>query len=170
MERKHFFTALTFVGGAILTSEIAKTAFHQQAKETMRERAYVRFGKVCSEISGRDDQSLHAAHINHKRNTGYYNSPNNGFYCTITEHLIDHILREGENGLNKSGNYEAINSLSRLIMKEVGEEGLSEVYTFVSQDGARQLWQEKIDIIIPPKREVKRLDTFYRKSGSVRIR
>src|SRR5690606_27956765 len=111
---------------------------------TMRERAYNRFGKVCSEISGRDDSPLHAAHLNHKRKTGYYNSPENGFLATVEEHLIDHILREGENGLTRSANYSAINSLTKQLVEIEGKEALERVYEYVNKEDAKNEWMEKI--------------------------
>ena len=75
-----------------------------------------------SEVSGVKYEPLQAAHINHKRKTGYYNCPTNGVLMTVAEHLMDHVLREGENGLTKAQNFYAISSLSRQVEIVYGKE------------------------------------------------
>ena len=55
--------------------------------------------------------SLQAAHVDHSRTSRDYNQSENGKLLCIEHHLQDHIVREGQNGLNLEDNGKAINSL-----------------------------------------------------------
>jgi hypothetical protein len=51
---------------------------------------------------------LQVAHIDHSKSNPRYNDPSNGRLLGTGEHMWDHILREGKNGLNKAQNDWAI--------------------------------------------------------------
>lgn len=102
-------------------------AFSRNTKRLIVERAIEKYGRPASEISGRDDMPLQAAHIDHDRSNPHYDDPDNGVLMTIDEHLKDHILREGENGLTKAGNKMAIDLLSREIQDLLDKEQLQRV-------------------------------------------
>jgi len=92
-----------------------RNAFSRGTRQEIIRRATDRFGYPASEISGRNDMPLQAAHINHNRRNPHYDDPDNGILMTVDEHLQDHIEREGCNGLTKAGNRLAIDLLSRQL-------------------------------------------------------
>lgn len=108
-----------------IATEAARWAFSARTKRQIVSRATdPEDGIAKSEVSGRYDEPLQAAHINHSRSSGYYDNPDNGVLMTVSEHLIDHIQREGKNGLTKSGNRLAIHLLKEQIVDLYGEEYL----------------------------------------------
>jgi len=91
--------------------------FSLDTRNRIRDRAVKKFGRLCSEWSGRDDEPLQAAHWDHSKNSPRYDDPQNGRLLTLTEHLEDHIRRAGRNGLSKRDNDAAIASLKSQIKK-----------------------------------------------------
>jgi hypothetical protein len=127
--------------------ELSRYAFNSKARYTIRERAIETGGRLQSEISGRIDAPLQAAHINHRRGR-HYNDPCNGVLMTVDEHLIDHIVREGENGLSKTGNYYARESLTHQVVSELGKGALERVYLFADRDDAKDIWWNYIERVV----------------------
>lgn len=91
--------------------------FSLQSRDAIRDRARKKFGRLCSEFSGRSDEPLQAAHWDHCKNNPKYDDPRNGRLLTLSEHLQDHIRRAGQNGLSKRDNDAAIASLRAQIRK-----------------------------------------------------
>jgi len=136
-------TAL-IIGTAFVAKELSNFAFNSRGKADIYERSRLRFGYYASEISGRHDLPFQAAHINHKRGK-HYNQPSNGILVTVDEHLIDHILREGENGLTRAGNYAAIQLLTNQVFDlPKGREILADIYNFTETPDAYDQWKQKI--------------------------
>lgn len=65
-----------------------------------------------------DEPGEEAAHILHNRDNPLYDDPSNGRMLTKREHYLDHLNREGRNGLPPEGNRAAL----RLIWKRLSEE------------------------------------------------
>lgn len=139
-------TAL-ILGTAFIASELSTLAFSSRSRYEIKDRAIERLGFLGSEISGRTDMPLQCAHISHKRGPRY-NNPSNGYYCTVDEHLIDHILRVGENGLTRSGNYAAIHLLTKQIRDVAGDDLIWAAYDFTEQPNAYDIWKGKINEIL----------------------
>lgn len=133
--------------GLLAVAEVSRLAFSSRSRYEIKDRAIERLGYLGSEISGRNDMPLQCAHINHKRGP-YYNDPSNGFYATVDEHLIDHILRERENGLTVAGNHEAIKLLTRQIHDIAGDDLIWAAYDFAERDGAYETWKQKIQEVL----------------------
>ena len=72
---------ITLAGLAVATT----TAFSRPVRREIRSRAGRR-----SELSGRYDIPLDASHIIHSRQYPQYDSPLNGLYLTVEEHLLYH--------------------------------------------------------------------------------
>ena len=102
---------------------LAFNAFSRSSREKIWERA----GGV-SEISGFSHEALECAHVNHDRDSGYYDDPDNGMLVTPWEHLheppVGHMLYKGEavdqngllpNGLSPQHNNFAIRALEGRI-------------------------------------------------------
>jgi len=64
-------------------------------------------------ICGRTD-CLEAAHIDHQRNERY-DDPSNGRTLCVEDHLKDHILRHGRNGLSLRQNEWAIEKIKERV-------------------------------------------------------
>ena len=73
--------------------------------------------KVRREIRDRDGnksvwsgatEHLEVAHISHDKKKSNYNDPSNGRTLTTLEHLVDHLNRDGRNGLTGEQNSWAI--------------------------------------------------------------
>jgi hypothetical protein len=89
---------------------IITSAFSYEVREQIKQRANYK-----SELSGRDDEPLECAHYNHDKHNPGYNDPDNGRLLLLSEHLQDHIDREGVNGLSSKENEWAIRTIeSRL--------------------------------------------------------
>lgn len=110
-------------------------AFSKATRDIIRRRA-----NYVSEIDGTSNIPLQCAHISHTRGNGY-NSPSNGLYLTIEQHLIDHLLREGENGLSRYHNYLAVEKLSREVHYICGKEGEYRVLEYINKPNAIQEWR-----------------------------
>lgn len=104
-------------------------AFSRHTRRLIVERVVEKHGKPVSEISGRDDMPLQAAHINHDKKSPDYDNPDNGILMTVDEHLRDHISREGKNGLTIAGNKLAIELLSKQIEDLTDRQTLNTVIT-----------------------------------------
>lgn len=100
----------------LIAHEVGRLAFSRQTKDEIKQRARQEHdGRLLSEISHTNGVPMECAHINHSRSYPEYDSPENGFYCTIYEHLQDHINREGQNGLSIPDNRRAIRSLEHRV-------------------------------------------------------
>lgn len=117
-------------------------AFSRKIRLKIRKRA-----SGVSEISGRGDLPLHAAHLDHNRKKRKYNEPVNGVYLTIVEHLKDHIFREGQNGLSIADNQAAIASLTKQVVNLKGERVVWEIYDQLEQPGAVEEWIATINVV-----------------------
>jgi hypothetical protein len=85
-------------------------AFSKRSRDIIRRRAGGR-----SELSGRVDTEMHCSHINHNHNRRDYDSPDNGLYLTVPEHLAYHLLAVCDArsiGLSESENSFAVNTLA----------------------------------------------------------
>lgn len=81
-----------------LAGLVLSGAFSDRVRHLIRER-----DRNKSVLSGRTER-LECAHIDHNRRNPRYNTPENGRLLTIDEHYIDHVDREGHNGLTIDGN------------------------------------------------------------------
>lgn len=105
----------------VLIAQILLGGFSLETRTEIRERAKRRFGKLASEKSGRDDEPLECAHINHDPRLPSYDRPSNGRLLTLSEHLADHINREGRNGLSIEQNRWAIEEIRKRLAELVEE-------------------------------------------------
>lgn len=126
MRGKEFFIGVVALGIAV---ELSNYAFSLQSRNKIRDRARSKLGYVGSEVSGVPEWEEHmeAAHIDHSRDNPDYDNPENGVLMTVAEHLVDHIEREGRNGLSRRHNLEAIQSLKQRVVKYYGEDYLYEL-------------------------------------------
>lgn len=99
----------------IATAELSRWAFSQRTRHVIYDRA-----KGVSEISGKNTEPMQCAHLDHTHGTNYYNSPDNGLLLTLREHLMDHIIRGGRNGLAMEANEWAIGTLYQQVTRELG--------------------------------------------------
>jgi hypothetical protein len=89
--------------------------FSLETKHKIKERARQKLGYIGSELSGRCDEPLECAHWDHSRDNPGYDTASNGRLLTISEHLKDHELRAGRNGLNRKQNNQAIAALKSRV-------------------------------------------------------
>lgn len=89
--------------------------FTLNVRHKIKDRAFDKFGKLASELSGNDDEPLECAHWDHSPKNPRYNHPSNGRLLTLSEHLRDHIQREGNNGLSIKDNQRAIATLRKRL-------------------------------------------------------
>ena len=82
----------------------------------VREKILHRDGCKCVQCGATEE--LQAAHIDHNKANPRYNDPSNGRTLCLDDHLTDHILRHGRNGLTKEGNLWAIDMLRRKINRQ----------------------------------------------------
>lgn len=108
-------------------------AFSSETKGAIKRRVLAQHGKLCSELSGRADLPLEAAHKDHNKKSPNYDRPENGILVTVDEHLVDHIIHEGENGLNSYQNKWAIEQIAKRVEMVAGHEYLTEVLKEVSK-------------------------------------
>lgn len=103
-------------------------AFSKRSREEIKRRANYKPEIVGVEIL--TGELMQCAHVSHKRKTGYYNCPSNGFYASVSDHLVDHILREGQNGLTRTQNYYAILGLTQQIISIYGKSRLVTIHKY----------------------------------------
>ena len=96
----------------IFSSPLLAMAFSR----LVRKQIYERDGGK-SVWSG-ETENLHAAHITHDKSHPRYNDPSNGRMLSRREHALDHINREGRNGLSRAQNRWAINMLFRWLSQD----------------------------------------------------
>lgn len=99
----------------VLLSQIILGAFSLATRNAIHDRSRKRFGHLASEKSGKDDEPLECAHIDHDYRKPGYDRPGNGRLLTLSEHLADHINRAGRNGLSKEDNDWAIEQIRMRI-------------------------------------------------------
>ena len=122
-------------------------AFSKSTRVKMYERAVWHLGQQASEMTGMSGEPLSCCHIIHSRSYRFYDHPSNGFVAQLSEHLIDHILREGSNGLCKKANDWAIDRLTNQIVDTLGDEYLDAVYSYVSLTDSRFQWDAQINML-----------------------
>lgn len=67
--------------------------FSRSTRIKIHERAKKKNGGVlASEVSGRNDEPLQCAHVNHDKSDPYYDHESMGVLVTITEHLYDPLV------------------------------------------------------------------------------
>ena len=104
MERKTFYKTAIVLGAVALSTG----AFSKKSREVIKKRDV-----VCT-ICG-STEHLEAAHIDHNRQNPRYDDPSNGRLLCTEDHLKDHILRHGRNGLPKEANLWAIERLKERL-------------------------------------------------------
>ncbi len=121
MKERHVELILGGVSLALI-SQILLGAFSKRTRGVIYDRARKRFGRLASEKSGKYDEPLECAHINHDPNNPKYDDPSNGRLLTLSEHLADHENRAGRNGLLPKENDWAIQEQRRKLktFKESG--------------------------------------------------
>jgi hypothetical protein len=87
----------------LIISEASRLAFKTKTRKSIKSWARNR-----SEVSNENGRPLECSHVNHDRDSGYYNNPINGMLLTDEEHWIQHTdfigyarfigLTEEENG------------------------------------------------------------------------
>lgn len=100
-----------------LISQILLGAFSLETRNAIRDRVRKKYGRLQSEKSGRSDEPLECAHINHNPKYRKYDDPSNGRLLTISEHLEDHLNRAGRNGLTPDENMWAIERIRERLGK-----------------------------------------------------
>lgn len=115
--------------------------FSRHTREKIYDRARKKNGgRLASEISGRDDEPLQCAHINHDKSHPDYDKPIMGILVTLSEHLYDpkvgHIPASKKqvqpngrlpNGLTKRDNEWAIGSLRSQIKRHRANQAAQEL-------------------------------------------
>ena len=107
--KKELANATLSLGGLIISSYLLTASFKPSVRRVLKKRA-----EDCSQLSGRDDRPLEAAHLNHCRTSGFYNKPSNGLLVTDIEHLAHHLFfRQNPEliGLSIKDNNRAIKAL-----------------------------------------------------------
>jgi hypothetical protein len=101
---------------AIALARLLWSSFSIDTKERIRNRARIKNnGQLASELSGRFDEPLECAHIDHNKKSYWYDHPRNGRLLTLSEHLNDHLTRKGRNGLTYDENEYAISELTKRL-------------------------------------------------------
>lgn len=109
------------IGALLSLFFLSGFAFSDHTRNIIKQRA-----KYKSEISGDNDLELHCMHLDHTKGTRHYNSPRNGIYGTIIEHLAHHMLYRDnpeDIGLNYQENQYAINTLRINLIREYNRIG-----------------------------------------------
>ena len=116
-------------------------AFTATSRTKIRKRAG---GK--SEVTGLNTQPMHAAHIDHTKDSPNYNKPDNGLYLRLEEHIWNHIAYRGRaelTGLSEGDNEAAIMGLFASLMIwrcEVGEISAIELLAVVPDYFKKRPW------------------------------
>lgn len=100
-----------------LLSQILLGAFSLATRNAIRDRVRKKYGRLQSEKSGKNDEPLECAHINHNPRFPKYDHPSNGRLLTLSEHLEDHRNRAGRNGLTPEENEWAIDHILKRLSK-----------------------------------------------------
>jgi hypothetical protein len=103
VETLHFFTENPEITVAALV------AFGMAFSLPVRRKIWQRDGGK-SVWSG-ETENLQVAHIDHSKTNPNYDSETNGRLLTVQEHIVDHVNREGRNGLPVHQNQWAIKRL-----------------------------------------------------------
>lgn len=121
MEREKYLPTIgRFISsGIILAAGVALSNF--AFTRSVRRQIWSRDGGV-SALSGRSDQKRECAHWDHDRSNPYYNHKDNGRLLLVSEHYMDHVDREGENGLSLDGNQFALEKIWDRMTNEAQEE------------------------------------------------
>jgi len=103
-------------------------SFTRRTAREIRKRANTT-GHEKSELSleGPGRNHFECAHLNHKKETSFYDDPRNGMLIDVREHLSQHILFERHSeliGLNIHQNNQAINGIIDRIKRRASRLGL----------------------------------------------
>lgn len=109
MERRKYYELATNTLTFFTLLSISFLAFSRKSKRAIHERD----NWQCV-VCGRED-CLEAAHIDHNRDNPRYDDPSNGRTLCTEDHLKDHVLRHGRNGLTKKQNLWAIEKLKSRV-------------------------------------------------------
>lgn len=104
MERSTYYKIALVLGAAALSTG----AFSWKSREIIKKRDQV--CKMCGST-----EHLEAAHISHDKRKPNYDDPSNGRLLCTEDHLKDHILRHGRNGLTKVANEKAIELIKQRL-------------------------------------------------------
>lgn len=102
---------------SFIAIEPAEFAFSKKTRGIIYQRDH---GK--SVISG-SDVNIEAAHISHDKKLPNYDSPSNGRLLTAVEHLVDHKVRAGRNGLAENHNNWAIKMIQKKLFGKYHRNG-----------------------------------------------
>ena len=105
--------ALQFIAVVGVIFEVSNWAFDHRSRNLIWERA-----KGRSEVTGLNGRPLECSHIDHDRQSGYYQHPDNGLLLRDVEHLayhIDFIGRARSIGLTEQGNDYAIEQIQKRV-------------------------------------------------------
>lgn len=90
---------------------LSQWAFSLKSRNAIRDRD----GHKCI-ICG-STEHLEAAHLNHDKRSPDYDNPANGALLCSSDHLLDHIEREGENGLTVPQNQWSIREIRKRVVR-----------------------------------------------------
>lgn len=118
IENSHNLGLTILKSGLALTAGIVLSnfAFTKEIREVIRHR-----DRDCQ--WGEEDMhlgNLHCAHINHDKFYEKYNDPENGRLLCEKHHYLDHVNREGRNGLSMEHNKMAKEGLMHSLLKFLG--------------------------------------------------
>ena len=140
--KKEFFIGALALGVAL---ELSRYAFSSRTKDEIKKRAReTHNGKLLSELSHTNGVPMECAHIDHSKSNPDYDTPQNGVYVTIYEHLQDHINREGQNGLSVHANKLAIEALQERIQIWEETRSLDEYYRLTSGKTTLEKYEKRI--------------------------
>lgn len=140
--KKEFFIGALALGVAL---ELSRYAFSSRTKDEIKKRAReTHNGKLLSELSHTNGVPMECAHIDHSKSNPDYDTPQNGVYVTIYEHLNDHINREGQNGLPVYYNKLAIKALQERIEIWEQTQDLTEYYKLTAGKTSLHKYEQRI--------------------------
>lgn len=108
---------------------------------------YDRANSKC-EFTGWGHLPLNAAHLNHSRQSGYYDDPSNGLLVCLPLHLAHHIKFKGNAsviGLSETHNNFAIDSLAERVLNYQASKGLWRPADFAEE---KKLLRNMIDEVM----------------------
>lgn len=114
-------------------------AYLKKIRQEIKERAGNK-----SELSGRSDRPLEAAHLDHTRGDDYQD-PNNGILCTDIEHAAHHIIHQGNAeaiGLGEHQNEWAVGTILTRVFNFSRAKGIPDSQTTQEIHEAINLWNQ----------------------------
>ncbi len=102
---------------------LSQSAFTLAARQKIWSRA-----RGVSELTGKKETYLECSHINHDRESPYYNDPRNGILLTQLEHFCWHWANKkdpSQIGLSVKHNEMAIHGIMQRCMDQYSKKGLT---------------------------------------------